>query len=137
VTLWAADTSIAVPLLGITHPLYEITNAVVGRRKPHLAGHAYFETYSVLTRLPGDSKTDPAITVQLIETNFGQPLLLSEAMARRAARIFAELGISGRAVYDGLVALAAQEHKAVLLTRDTRASAVYDAIGVEQERITN
>ena len=47
----------------------------------------------------------------------------------------AGLGISGGATYDGLVALAALEHDAVLATRDARALATYDAIGVIVELI--
>jgi predicted nucleic acid-binding protein len=41
------------------------------------------------------------------------------------------LGIAGGAVYDALVALAAQEHGAALATRDARARGTYDAVGVE------
>jgi toxin FitB len=41
--------------------------------------------------------------------------------------LFAELGIAGDAVYD---ALAAAEHDAELATRDARARATYEAIGV-------
>jgi len=41
------------------------------------------------------------------------------------------LGIAGGAVYDGLVALAAQEHGAALATRDNRARGTYEAVGVK------
>ena len=40
--------------------------------------------------------------------------------------------ISG-AVYDGLVALAARENGAVLVTRDARARATYEAVGTSVE----
>lgn len=40
------------------------------------------------------------------------------------------LGIAGGAVYDALVALAAAEHGADLATRDNRARATYETVGV-------
>ncbi len=40
------------------------------------------------------------------------------------------LGIAGGAVYDALVALAAAEHGAELATRDGRARATYETVGV-------
>lgn len=41
----------------------------------------------------------------------------------------AEAGISGGAVYDGLVAAAARQADATLLTLDARAAATYRAVG--------
>ena len=40
------------------------------------------------------------------------------------------LGIAGGAVYDALVALAAEENGAALATRDARARGTYDAVGI-------
>ena len=40
-----------------------------------------------------------------------------------------QLGISGGAVYDALVGLAAAEHGSVLATRDARARSTYEAVG--------
>ena len=48
----------------------------------------------------------------------------------RLRRCSVGLGIAGGAVYDALVALAALEHGADLATRDARAKATYDVIGV-------
>jgi predicted nucleic acid-binding protein len=44
--------------------------------------------------------------------------------------VLSRLGIAGGAVYDALVALAALEHGADLVTRDARAKATYDTVGV-------
>ena len=41
------------------------------------------------------------------------------------------------ATYDGLVALAARKHGAVLATRDARARSTYEAIGVQVELLTD
>jgi hypothetical protein len=45
-------------------------------------------------------------------------------------------GISGGAVYDLVVALAAQRGGAVLLSLDRRATATYDVAGVDYEVLT-
>lgn len=98
-----------------------------------LSGHALAETYSVLTRLPGDARVDPADAVKLIDENFAESFPLGARVARVAHREFARRGIAGGATYDGLVGLAAREHGAVLFTRDARARATYEALGVETE----
>lgn len=98
-----------------------------------LSGHALAETYSVLTRLPGDARVAPADAVALIDDNFPDSLPLGARVARAAHREFARRGIAGGATYDALVALAAREHHAVLFTRDARARATYEALGVDTE----
>lgn len=98
-----------------------------------LSGHALAETYSVLTRLPGDARVDPVDAVALIDDNFPETLLLGARAARAAHREFARRGVAGGATYDGLVALAARERGAVLVTRDARARATYEALGVRTE----
>jgi len=124
---------VAVPLLVTSHPQHvAISQWAMGRRLG-LSGHALAETYSVLTRLPGDARVDPADAVTLIDENFPEPLQLSADAAGGAHREFARRGVAGGATYDGLVALAAHEHGAVLVTRDARAKATYDAIGVNTE----
>lgn len=94
-----------------------------------LSGHALAETYSVLTRLPGDARVDPADAAVLIDENF-EFLPLGVRAARAAHREFARRGIAGGATYDGLVALAAREHGAEIVTRDMRARSTYEALGV-------
>lgn len=129
----AVDTSVAVPLLVTSH----LQHAVVARwakgRTLGLSGHALAETYSVLTRLPGDARVGPADAVELIDENFTQSLVLGVRAARVAHRELARRGICGAATYDGLVALAAREHGAVLVTRDARARSTYEALGVTTE----
>ncbi|CAN5281009.1 type II toxin-antitoxin system VapC family toxin [soil metagenome] len=98
-----------------------------------LSGHALVETYSVLTRLPGDSRVHPADAVALIDDNFTELLILSPEATSRSHRELARHGVSGGATYDGLVALAALEHDAVLVTRDARARPTYEAVGAKVE----
>lgn len=129
------DTSVAVPLLVASHEAHDTVSAWAAQRALGLSGHASAETYAVLTRLPGDARVRPGDAVLLIDDGFDEPLTLSRAAAVDAHRELARLGISGGATYDGLVALAAREHDAVLATRDARARPTYDAVGVRVEVI--
>ena len=126
----AIDTSVAVPLLVRSHSAHK---AVVGwwaRRELALAGHALVETYSVLTRLPGDLRVGPLDAANLLAGRFAPPLLMGEATALRLPHLLSELGIAGGATYDALVAFAAAEHVAELATRDARARTTYERVGV-------
>jgi predicted nucleic acid-binding protein len=126
----ALDTSVAVPLLVATHAAHDTVVRWWGGRDVALSGHAAVETYSVLTRLPGDLRLAPADAALLLEERFAPTLLLEPNAARRLPQVLGALGVAGGAVYDALVALAAAEHGAELATRDGRAKATYDAVGV-------
>ncbi|MGV9798766.1 PIN domain-containing protein [Mycobacterium sp. NPDC003449] len=129
----AVDTSVAVALLVTSHPHHDMVMNWAKGRTLGLSGHALAETYSVLTRLPGDARVDPADAVTLIDENFPDSIQLGARAARAAHRELARRGIAGGATYDGLVALAAREHRAVLVTRDARARSTYEALGVRAE----
>ena len=126
----ALDTSVAVPLLVQTHRAHDVVVRWWNGREVALSGHAVAETYSVLTRLPGDLRVAPADAARLLTERFAQPLLLGPEVAGRLPDVLSQLGISGGAVYDALVALAAAEHGAELATRDARARATYETVGV-------
>jgi toxin FitB len=125
----AVDTSVAVPLLVRTHQHHQTVVTWWAGRDVALSGHALAETYSVLTRLPGDIRLAPADAARLIGARFAAPFLLSTAKARALPSVLSGLGIAGGAVYDALVALAAVEHGADLATRDARARGTYEAVG--------
>jgi toxin FitB len=127
----AVDTSVAVPLLVRSHRDHQAVVRWWGGQEIALSGHALAETYSVLTRLPGDSRLAPADAARLLTARFSGPLLLSTARTRKLPETLSRLGIAGGAVYDALVALAARDHGAALATRDARARGTYDAVGVE------
>lgn len=126
----AVDTSVAVPLLVSTHTAHGDVTAWWQGRDLALAGHAALETYSVLTRLPGDLRVAPADAARLLRERFAPPLMLSATRHAGAVEALARLGVAGGATYDGIVALAAAEHGAALATRDGRARSTYEAVGV-------
>lgn len=130
---FAVDTSVAVPLLIARHESHAAVSASCAGRTGSLSGHALAETYSVLTRLPGDLRLAPRDAVRLLAARFGAPLLLPARTARRVPSLLADLGICGGAVYDALVALAARDAGRVLATRDAKALPTYTAVGVEVE----
>ncbi len=125
----ALDTSVAVPLLVQTHLAHKAVTRWWDGRQVALSGHALAETYSVLTRLPGDLRMAPADAARLLGDRFLEPLLLGSDVASRLPDVLARLGVAGGAVYDALVALAAVEHGTDLATRDVRARDTYEAVG--------
>jgi predicted nucleic acid-binding protein len=127
----AVDTSAAVALLMSSHVGHRAVRRQLRGHDLVLTQHSLAETYSVLTRLPGDARVAPADAVRLIDANFGPPALLPSEVAATVPAVLAELSIVGVAVYDGLVALAARANALPLTTRDLRAAATYSALGVE------
>lgn len=133
--LVAVDTSVAVPLLVASHQHHARVSAWARGRTLCLTGHSLGETYSVLTRLPGDARVSAPDAVRLIDENFAPPLVLSARTARGCHRACAGSGVTGGATYDALVALAARDHDVPLATRDGRARSTYEAIGVVVEQL--
>jgi toxin FitB len=132
----AVDTSVAVPLLVRSHQHHADVVRWWGGQELTLSGHALAETYSVLTRLPGDARLSAQDAARLLDARFTTPLTLTGPAAQKVHVILGRLGIAGGAVYDGLVALAAKEHGVALATRDARARGTYDAVGVNVILVT-
>lgn len=124
------DTSAAVALVVEDHEAHAATLEAVRGRRLGLAGHAWFETYSVLTRLPGGLRRSPADVAALLAHDFPATAFLAEGAAAALGPELARLGISGGAVYDALVGAAARQHGRSLVSGDSRARPVYEALGV-------
>ena len=129
------DTSAAIALMVEDHDAHVATLDAVRGRRLGLAGHAWFETYSVLTRLPAGLRRSPADALRLLAGNFPASGFLGEAEAADLGGELAGLGVSGGAVYDALVGAAARQHRLPLVSADARARPVYDALGVDVELI--
>jgi predicted nucleic acid-binding protein len=100
-----------------------------------LTSHSLLETYSVLTRLPGGMRFSAAEARRLIDEHFARIVTTPAQVAATAHAILAESGISGGAVYDAIVALAARHAGLALLTRDARAIPTYVALGARVEML--
>ena len=128
-TSWIADTSVAVPLLAASHRAHTTAIEAIADRSVGLAAHSALETYSVLTRLPGDARLAPSDAALLISRRFVEIVTLEADVQARLVDTFASVGVAGGAVYDAVIALTARQHDAVLLTRDRRAANTYRALG--------
>jgi predicted nucleic acid-binding protein len=127
------DTSTAIALVVEDHQAHATTLEAVRGRRLGLSGHAWFETYSVLTRLPAGLRRSPASAIQLIVHNFPESAFLGERESAQLGGDLARLGVSGGAVYDALVGAAARQHRRRLVSGDARARPVYEALGVDVE----
>jgi predicted nucleic acid-binding protein len=129
------DTSVAVALAVADHQHHQATRKAIGGRSCGLSGHAAFETFSVLTRLPPPNRRTPRAVARLLAHNFPGSRFLSAQAAEQLHARLAPLGIAGGAVYDALVAAAAAEHGITLATRDRRAAETYRALDIGFELI--
>jgi predicted nucleic acid-binding protein len=129
------DTSAAIALIVEDHEAHLMTVRAVAGRRLGLSGHAWFETYSVLTRLPGGRRRSPADALRVLEHNFPGSVFLDERHAGLLGPQVAHLGISGGGVYDALVGATARQHGRNLISADRRARPVYEALGAGVELI--
>jgi predicted nucleic acid-binding protein len=124
------DTSVAVPFVVADHEHHRVVVDAVGNRALGLAGHAAFETFSILTRLPPPARRGPGAVARLIAHNFPATRFLSQQSAAELLARLGTLGIAGGAVYDALVGAAAVEHGVPLMTRDRGAADTYRRLDV-------
>jgi predicted nucleic acid-binding protein len=125
------DTSVAVAVLLADHEGHADTVAAVKGLRLGLAGQAWFETCSVLTRLPPGSRRSPRDVHALLEHDFPATRHLDAASSSALGAELARLGVARGAVYDALVGAAARAHGLPLLSRDRRAWPTYEALGVQ------
>jgi len=130
---WAVDTSVAIAALDRSHAAHPVCRALVVERRPALSGHAAFECYSVLTRMPGALGLDGPGASALLAAVFPDIVLLTAADSRALLGRLGPIGVLGGAVYDALVGEAARRNQRRLLTRDGRARRTYDLLGVDYE----
>jgi predicted nucleic acid-binding protein len=129
----AVDTSVVVPAFATWHEGHRSAESVLAR-EPAIPAHVIVESYSVLTRLPPPHRAPSSIVTAFLAQRFRRaPLTLPARAWPRLLGLAADLGITGGAVYDALVAATARHAGATLVTRDRRAIAVYEKVGVRYE----
>jgi predicted nucleic acid-binding protein len=124
------DTSVAVAIALADHEAHARTMAAVRGLRLGLAGHAWFETFSVLTRLPPHARRSPADVRAILEQDFPTSRFMAAEQLADLSVEAPRLGIAGGAIYDALVGATARAHGLLLLSRDRRAKATYDLLGV-------
>lgn len=125
-----ADTSIAIALILPGHPRHHAAALTHARYAPALAGHARFESLSVLTRLPDAERLSPSDAARALGRNFPETCWLSAREQHQHFQRLVSAGIQGGAVYDALVGASAVAAALPLLTSDRRAAATYEALGI-------
>ncbi|WP_428340059.1 type II toxin-antitoxin system VapC family toxin [Mycobacterium sp.] len=131
--LWACDTSVAVAALDSTHEAHTVCRRALVQRRPALAGHAAFEAYSVLTRLPLPLRLSATQAASVLVKAFPAECWLDARVTGELFERLADLEIVGGSVYDALVGRAASTNRRVLLTRDRRAERTYRALDVQYQ----
>jgi len=127
------DTSAALALVQRENPFHRAARTRLLTCRRGLSGHAAVELLSVLTRLPAPQRLNPVTAWRLHVTNFPESRYLSATDTAELLGEFAGLGLAGGAVYDGLVAATAREHRLPLITCDRRAEPTYRALGISYE----
>ena len=127
------DTSVAVALSVGDHELHASVSRSLRGKSLGLAGHAAFETFSVLTRLPPPVRRSPATIGRLLDASFPQSRYLGTRATASLLDELGRVGIAGGAVYDALVGACANEHELPLATLDRRALETYRALSVRIE----
>lgn len=125
------DTSAAVALSVAGHEHHTAVFAALDGRRLGLAGHAAFETFSVMTRLPPPARRSPTVVAGILAENFPASRFLSAGAAAALLARFADGEIAGGSVYDALVGAAAVEADLPLATLDRRALDTYRILGVD------
>ena len=92
-----------------------LQHAHEGKIEFSVAGHTLAELYAVLTRLPVSPRMSPGTALRLIGQNVesrAKVVSLTPSDYGAVIRRMAELGVAGGAIYDALIARAAQKVKA-------------------------
>jgi predicted nucleic acid-binding protein len=109
------DTSVLVAALVETHPAHSRAFTWLSKARRNeveliIASHTLAEMYSVLTSLPVSPRIAPATARRLISDSvlpWAKVISLSPSEYEAIIEDLSELGITGGAVYDGLIARAA------------------------------
>jgi predicted nucleic acid-binding protein len=127
------DTSVLVAAFARWHTDHRAAAAAV-RRVDAIVDHVEVEAFSVLTRLPPPRRVPAHLVTAFLDGHFpGSVPRLASTPSTDVLDIAVRGGIAGGAVYDLVVALAAQRGGAQLLSLDQRAAKTYEAAGVEYE----
>jgi predicted nucleic acid-binding protein len=133
--LIAVDTSVVVAGFASWHEGHSAGREAL-KRRPRLPAHVALEVYSVLTRLPPPHRTAPGVVVSFLRDRFRSPVLTLPAEEHlQLLQTAVDRGITGGALYDGLVAATARHAGATLLTRDRRAIRTYEALNAVYELV--
>ena len=126
-----ADSSVAIAAFASWHERHSEADRAV-TADVALVAHCAIETFSVLTRLPPPHRARASLVRDFVAARFQRPFVTLEAEDYRALiPRLVELGISGGAAYDAVVAATAAAARATLISCDVRAAATYARLSVD------
>jgi len=132
----AVDTSVAVAFLDAGHTAHRSCVGELDGVSAALAGHAAFESLSILTRLPGPAQVSPADPMTALRAAFPHDCWLSAEQHSALLETLGDAGAQGDMVYDALVGEAARVNERTLLTRVRRAISTYEFLGIAYRLVT-
>jgi predicted nucleic acid-binding protein len=131
----APDTSVVVAGFVVEHRFHGVAKPAVAevRAEGCLVAHTAAEAYSVLSAPGGVYRIEPATVVAYLDQLLGgsAPIQPRPHTYREALELLAGEGRGGASVYDALIALAARDAGATLISLDRRARPTYELCGVE------
>jgi predicted nucleic acid-binding protein len=130
----AIDTSVAVAAFASWHESHAVALRAV-QAGPALPVACALEAYAVLTRLPPPHRADPRLVRDFLAASFGGRGvgLAPDEDGPALIATLADLGVSGGASYDAVIALVCQRAELTLVTLDARARSTYERVGVATE----
>jgi predicted nucleic acid-binding protein len=130
VTNVVGDTSVIVAAISSWHP----SHLQAAERMKGIASaisHILAEAYSSVTRMPAFQRRSHVEVIQYFFEQFTSEVSIPPYLP--SLNELVERGITGGAIYDGLIAMAARNAGLKLLTLDQRAARTYEAVGDEYE----
>ena len=126
-----ADTSVIVAAALRSGAGHRESREAIRTSEAGAAGHAWVESFSVLTRLPPDVRLSATDAARVLESVVGTTRYLSAREQVGFATWVRQSGVVGGAVYDALVGWVARCAGVPLLTRDARALPTYRSLSIE------
>jgi predicted nucleic acid-binding protein len=114
-----------------THALSEVLS------NGNLIAHTTAETFAVLSAPGGVYRADPDAVVAYLDQflNRSPPIQTRPDSYREALELLRAADRAGGTVYDALIALAARDARAALVSFDRRAELTYELCGVEAKML--
>lgn len=130
----APDTSVLIAGFDSTHPFFAQAETALAevKRAGRLIAHTIAETFAVLSAPAGPYPALPDdVVVYLRQFLELEPIGIAPAAYPEAVREMSSAGVTGGAVYDGLIGLSSSRPGAELVSLDVRAARTYARLGVD------
>jgi hypothetical protein len=129
------DSTVLVAGCVVDHRFHVVARSAVSevRAEGRLVAHTMAEAYSVLSAPRGVYRVEPGVVVDYLEGLLGDssPIQPRPESYREALELLAGEGRGGAPVFDTLIALAARDAEATLVSLDRRAKPTYELCGAD------